>query len=411
MKDKFDMFNDMKIDEDKFDKVTLAQDEKDNMKLRMKISVRKKNVAHKKFTTVASVGIIALGCVVFTSETTWAYIENIGRQIEMFLNKDSNEFKGYKVSVNQEVTSEGIKLTLKEIMLDDGQMILSLNLDTKEFDYSILDEGLSEKNTSIDLNMPTIIINEMVYPGTLCTFDIRTNKDGSEDILIRSSLSMIDTKNDGLPDKDYPILENIDPKADYDIRILFNDFTYRKLTSDNNTSIGGSSGVVQGIKLEDNESRKEDNSNKNDDGNAVYDATWEFTERINGAKIMENIDVYEINKDIRIKYKDYDGILTVESIRVSPVSAKTRYKYKSNINMNENRHMLLPYTDVFDEKGNMITGTGSGTGDEYNYEFVEELDLTGKEKAMIIKVWVDDDEAEHGMKYIDNGEIRIDLDK
>lgn len=411
MKDKFDMFNDMKIDEDKFDKVTLAQDEKDNMKSRMKISVRKKNVAHKKFTTVASVGIIALGCVVFTSETTWAYIENIGRQIEMFLNKDSNEFKGYKVSVNQEVTSEGIKLTLKEIMLDDGQMILSLNLDTKGFDYSILDEGLSEKNTSIDLNMPTIIINDMVYPGTLCTFDIRTNKDGSEDILIRSSLSMIDTKNDGLPDKDYPILENIDPKADYDIRILFNDFTYRKLTSDNNTSIGGSSGVVQGIKLEDNESSKEDNFNKNDDGNAVYDATWEFTERINGAKIMENIDVYEINKDIRIKYKDYDGILTVESIRVSPVSAKTRYKYKSNINMNENRHMLLPHTDVFDEKGNMITGTGSGTGDEYNYEFVEELDLTGKEKAMIIKVWVDDDEAEHGMKYIDNGEIRIDLDK
>ncbi|MGL4911145.1 MAG: DUF4179 domain-containing protein, partial [Romboutsia sp.] len=153
MKDKFDMFNDMKIDEDKFDKVTLTQDEKDNMKSRMKISARKGKMAHKKFTTVASVGLIALGCIVFTSETTWAYIENIGRQIEEFLKKDDNEFKGYKVSVNQEAINNGIKITLKELMLDDGQMILSLNLDTKGFDYSTLDGGLNEKNTNIDLNM------------------------------------------------------------------------------------------------------------------------------------------------------------------------------------------------------------------------------------------------------------------
>lgn len=412
MKEKFDIFNDMKIDEDKFDKVTLTQDEKDNMKSRMKISVRKGKMAHKKLTTVASVGLIALGCIVFTSETTWAYIENIGRQIEEFLKKDDNEFKGYKVFVNQEAINNGIKITLKELMLDDGQMILSLNLDTKGFDYSILDEGLNKKNTIIDLNMPTIIVNDMVYPGTLCTFDIRTNKDGSEDILIRSALNMVDTNNDGLADKEYPILENIDPKVDYDIRVLFNDFTYRKLTAGNNTSIGGASGVVQGIKLEDDESSKEEtNFNQGDDEKVEYDVDWEFREKINGSKIMENIDVYEVNKDIKIDYKNYDGVLTVESIRVSPVSAKVRYKYKSNISMNEKEHMSYPHTDVFDEKDNMIAGTGSGTGDGYNHEFVKDLDLTGKEEAIIIKVWVDDEEAKHGMKYIDSGEIRVELDR
>lgn len=406
MKDKFDMFNDMRIDEDKFDEVILTKEEKDNIKSRMRKSVSKKKVANKKLVAIASVGIIVLGGIVFSSETTWAYIENIGRQIEMFLRKDTEEFKGFKVSVNQDVMNGGMKLTLKELMLDDGQMILSLNLDTKDFDYSKLGKGFNNKNTSIDLNTPTIIINNMVYPGTTSSFDYINNKDGSQDILIKSALDMIDTNNDGHPDKEHPILDNINTELDYDVRIIFNDFTYRKVGIGDKELVGDTNITSQGIQLEEDSKVLEENLNENSSNKDSI--MWEFRANINGAKIMENIDVYTLNKEIIVDYKGYDGTLIIESVRVSPVSAKIKYRYNSNVNMYEKGHQSPPTLEVFDENGNFIGGSGSGSGDGYSMQFIKEADLQGNEKAIVMKISVDDKDK---TKYIEHSDVRIELNR
>lgn len=43
-----------------------------------------------------------------------ALVNSIGKQIESYLGKEDNEYKGYKVAINQEAQDKGIKVSLYE---------------------------------------------------------------------------------------------------------------------------------------------------------------------------------------------------------------------------------------------------------------------------------------------------------
>ena len=125
MKNKFKMFNDTKIDESDYGDFNLSEKEKEKIKYRMISKINKDKKNYKKYITVASASLVIIGCMAFTNESTLAYIELIGERIEKFLGRDTQEFKGYKVSINETKEVGGLKINLSELMLDDGQMILS----------------------------------------------------------------------------------------------------------------------------------------------------------------------------------------------------------------------------------------------------------------------------------------------
>ncbi|MGL5314197.1 MAG: DUF4179 domain-containing protein [Peptostreptococcaceae bacterium] len=370
MKNKYEIFNDTYIDEDRYTDVVLSDEEKENMKKRMSSKINNKS-NYKKKIAVSVVPILIAGGVIMSSETTWAYIEKVGKQIEDFLGRGTEEFKGYKVAVNQTVEDKGVKIHLNEIMLDDGQLILSVDMDVSELN----DTNLNIKEDSLMVDIPDIIINDKVYAGLGGTIDSGEYNGGDEySFLIAAKLTDIDTDGDGLADTPYEILDNIEENKDYDIKIVFDSLQYETYSEEGNI-VGG--GAVVDVKDNVETEAKESFNIGEINGN------WEFNATVNGANIMSNTEVHKLDKEIEINTPSTKGTLTIEEVRISPVSVKIKYKViiekgdSNNIGVN-----------VYNEKGKILNGSGGGTSEgnitNMNYDY----QLTGKESKIIIKPWV-----------------------
>ncbi|MDU7967207.1 MAG: DUF4179 domain-containing protein, partial [Paeniclostridium sordellii] len=148
MKNKYEIFNDTKIDENNYKNINISEKDKEAIKNRMnkKIKYRKSN--YKKNILVASIPILVAGGIILSGETSMAYIQNIGKQIEHFFNKNDEELRGYKTLVNETKTDKNIDVTLNEIMLEDGELLLSLTLDDSKLDKDKL--GISSENKNAE---------------------------------------------------------------------------------------------------------------------------------------------------------------------------------------------------------------------------------------------------------------------
>ena len=78
-------------------------------------------------------GLFILGWLVFTSETTWAYINGILRKIEEHFGKNNNEFEKYKFEGDLVSKYDGLKFSIGELMLDDRQLIISMSEEYLKF--------------------------------------------------------------------------------------------------------------------------------------------------------------------------------------------------------------------------------------------------------------------------------------
>ncbi|MGL4911266.1 MAG: DUF4179 domain-containing protein [Romboutsia sp.] len=369
MKNKFDIFNDMKIDENEFEEITLSNEEKDKMKKRMKSKIKnKKKVNYKKYIAVAGVPLLIAGSIAMTSETTWAYIEEIGKQIEILLGRKEEEFNVYKVSVNQTIEQDGIKLNLKELMLDDGQIILSMNMDYSNFDY----EKLNADEESLMLNICNVSVNDLMYAGIGYSISQEPLKgEKQKNLLIKGDLVDIDTDGDFVGDTPYELLDNIETDKDYKIKIEFNELCYEtnEINEENKNNIVGS-GEYESV----------DQSDTGEFNIGSYPLDLQFETTINGANIIKDTKVCKINKKINIKDGNKKGILTIEEARVSPVSVKVKYTFESD-DINE---MYEPVLMAKDENGKELLSSSGGTGKGNVVYLKSEIDLKGNEKKITI---------------------------
>lgn len=90
MKNKYEMFNDTKIDENNYKNINISEEDKESIKNRMNKKIRYRKSNYKKNILVASIPILVAGGIALSGETSMAYIQNIGKQIEHFFNKNDD---------------------------------------------------------------------------------------------------------------------------------------------------------------------------------------------------------------------------------------------------------------------------------------------------------------------------------
>lgn len=355
MKNIYKLFNETKINENKYEEVNLTEDEKNNIKYRIKSKIKSKKPNYKKQILVASVPAIILGGLVLSSETTWAYIENIGKQIEYFVRQDTEALRGYKTTVNKTVSEKNIDITLNEIMLEDGELLLSLSLDDSKLDKGSL--GIDESGHA-NFGEPKVQIGDMVFVNTGgAMYSEKSDNDGS-DILLKCSLENLDTNGDGKADiENYDLISNMDLNKDYDIKISIDGVEYlldkeaKDIKSSEAMEVKKSGG---GVDLDSEDESYYETSYGTIKGN------WQFNTKINGKNIANDIKTYNLDKKINITDENVDIDMYIKELRVSPTKVKIKYTYNVNKNEykdenNEARHIAFILKD---DKGKTIEATG-----------------------------------------------------
>ncbi|RDY27573.1 DUF4179 domain-containing protein [Romboutsia weinsteinii] len=327
------------------------------------IEDKKKNQSHKKKIIAASIsGSLIIGAMALSSETTWAYIENLTRHIESYFGRNNNELDKYKSEQYLVSQSKGLKYTIEEIMLDDRQLVLSMTVDYSKYKW-----GINLEPNDLIPSFPTITIDDLVFSGQGSSCDVeRVPGEKKNKMLFRIGLSTIDTDGDGAGDTEYEIIDMIEKDKEYDLNISF------------------------------------DQLNNFDEGD------WEFNTKINGTSILEDTKVYKVNKKVAINENEYKGDFEIEEVRVSPLSVKIKYNYDlyDEISVEKRRE---PRAIALDESGNEMEG-GPGEGGRLSkrrWYIVGEYILKGNEKKITIvpRSYVNDKP-----KIYEDGKVEIELE-
>ncbi len=131
MKDKFEILNDVKIDIDEYKEIKF--DNNDEIKSRMKSKIKSRKINYKKIIVAASL-VVVLGCGIVSNETVWANVERMWYTMQKILDLKSEEVTNYKYEINKSVESKDIKVTYKNLMIDDGNLIVEMDIDDSKFD-------------------------------------------------------------------------------------------------------------------------------------------------------------------------------------------------------------------------------------------------------------------------------------
>lgn len=336
MDNKYKLFNDMSIEDNNYKQYILSDIDKNRIFNSVNTQINKQNKFKKnkfKKLITASIVCVSISIVILSNDRVWAVFENIERQIEYYFGKKENEFNGYKVSVNESVEDKGIKMTLYEVLLDDGQILLSMNMDHSQFDESSLRKGLY-KNKNYYWNKASVYIDnkKFILDSTSTVFE--KEKENKQDFLSTISLTSIDNNDDGYADiENYQLLDNIDVNKDYEMKVVFEEIGIQQV------------GFLPGAKY---------------DNSIDIDGEWEFNFIVNGNKIKDKIKTYDINKNIKIEDEGFKAELDIKMLRISPVSTKLIY----NIKMGEEYEFKNRYIDIElqDQDGNIIATGSSGRG-------------------------------------------------
>jgi hypothetical protein len=343
MKNKYEMFNDTKIDENEYEDINISRDKKKAMKDRISKKINYKKREYKKNVLVASIPILVAGGIVLNGETSMAYIQNIGKQIEHFFNKNDEELRGYKTLVNETKSDKNIDVTLNEIMLEDKELLLSLTIDDSKLDKDAL--GISKENDIAEFNEPRVKIGDMMFVNTggASTSEKSGNK---RDVLLKCRLDSVDNNGDGKTDiENFDLLNDLDLSKNYDVEIFIDELGYT-FDRDKDVSNDIRIGAYGGGASEDGESYETKTG--------YISGDWKFKTTLNGQKLAENIKVYNMDKDIDLKYKDMNIKTYIKELRVTPTTIKIKYKYE--VDKNANRYSDPIFLDfiIKDEKGKII---------------------------------------------------------
>ncbi|MDU6986024.1 MAG: DUF4179 domain-containing protein [Terrisporobacter othiniensis] len=107
-------------------------DDNDEIKSRMKSKIKCRKLNYKK-TIVAASLVAILGCGVVSNETVWANVEKMWYTMQRILDFKNEEVTNYKYEINKSVESKDIKVTYKNLMIDDGNLIVEMDIDDSKF--------------------------------------------------------------------------------------------------------------------------------------------------------------------------------------------------------------------------------------------------------------------------------------
>lgn len=336
MKDKFEILNNVKINIDEYKEIQF--DNNDALKKKMKNRIKPKNIKYIKGIAVASLALI-LGSGIVLQESVWADIQEIWYSLGDVWNMKKDEAKTYRYSVNKIAEDKNVKILLKDIVIDDGALIMDLNIDYRKFnpcedftekqkkDWSIDKWGNGETELTVaDIN--NIYVDGVKLIGNSWSIgdhykDI--NKDKSVDVVMEQGIDGIAKEGDyeAISRDKFPYIINKDKIYKFKIQIkklhLDEDWESKYSSYEEAVKQGGPhAGVIRG--------------------------NWEFNLDIKGSDLTNTSKNYTLNETINIPLNSKEAKIEISEIRVSPISLEMDYKF-SGINNAEFENIELKIVD------------------------------------------------------------------
>lgn len=325
MNNQFDMLNEVNNDIDNIEEVILSDEEKKKISNRAIKKIKKSNKGFNKKGIIAATLALALtGSLVLTNENVLAQINSIGRKIESFLRQEDDSFKQYKKDIMQVSEDKGIKFMLNEVLLDDEELYISASVDYKGFDRSTLktkyDGDLNIIPSAADPKFE-ISLNGEKLDVTGAGGSYEYNDDGTVDMLLKLDM------------------KNVDLNKVYDIKLEINTMETQPDYKDHEFIAGN----------------------------------WILEFKVDGNAMSKEMRIIEINKDIDLEYKGMKIPVTIDELRISPISIRLKYKEDPIERMENNMYLDFKFLDENDKTIDFISQGGNLDGLSYKYIIDREI--------------------------------------
>ena len=190
----YEIFNDAKVDFNEYNTYELSPIEKKRMKKEISKKLKMNSYKNKKNGAIVAAAILA---ITFTSTAVLpnsAFAKVFGTSIEELIHHKDGSLQEYKSVINKEVTQNGVSGKLNEVVLDDGQILISSTFKSNKIKW---DES--------SLVVPKIYINGNLVSngGGSC----KATKLNDTTCNFLSSVTLKDLKN---------LSGNLDFKVEYD---------------------------------------------------------------------------------------------------------------------------------------------------------------------------------------------------
>lgn len=178
MKNIYDMFNDIDVDLNEYEKEDFNDLEKQKVKNKFKKSIKSDNSSkkiYKKYISVASIAIISIALISQTRIGLYAHsaLEDIAEIIKISLGVD-NQIKEYSTNIKQSVTKRKLTVKINDAILDGKELILYMSRD--------YDKELAQ-NEYLNLVSENLYINGKKINGTVKGYYGQVDKNKEDFIL------------------------------------------------------------------------------------------------------------------------------------------------------------------------------------------------------------------------------------
>lgn len=208
MKDIYEMFNDIEVDENEFEEISVSQIEKEKVKKNIKEALNKEKsitkkrfISKKKISIAAAITMIFISSAIVVNPALATSVPIIGELFKRDLVSVNEKYSNYLDVIGKTKSCEGIDVTFESAVADNNMLFLNFVVknNNKEIKYS--NKGIKDNKIEIkDTYFGALAPIEMKVNGK----SIITNGGGSWDFIDNNTiriLEKIDWSEDKLPNK------------------------------------------------------------------------------------------------------------------------------------------------------------------------------------------------------------------
>ena len=336
MKKDYKIFNHIQIDLDEYEEVKFSKNENKELKSFMKTKIQYHKTPYKK--VVASIVAVFLSISLIFNHEVLAQVRDILiNNIDDLWNNKYTDIKDYIYNIDKEAEDKNIKIVFKDIILDNGKLIISAKIDyskfnpSKEFskkqikDWNI--NKLTENDTMISLggDSTSVDVDNHSFKNWNPVPNLNQENDKKADVLIEQELNFIEKngQNIKLSNNNFP--NNIDSNKIYNLDIKINKLYLLEKSNGESTNGYG----------------------------ATIDGNWSIKTSIKGEDLIGISTKYNIDKDMRLNISDSDNInINLKNVSFSPIYLGLDYSCKNDEDyiLMSNKSYLVMFK-IYNDKG------------------------------------------------------------
>lgn len=336
MKKDYKIFNKIQLDLDEYEEVKFSKNENKEIKSFMKTQIQYHKTPYKK--VVASIVAVFLSISLIFNHEVLAQVRDILiNNIDDLWNNKYTDIKDYIYNINKEAEDKNIKILFKDIILDNGKLIISAKIDyskfnpSKEFskkqikDWNI--NKLTENDTIISLSgdSTSVDVDNQSFKNWNPIPNLNQENDKKADVLIEQELNFIEKngQNIKLSNDNFP--NNIDSNKRYNFDIKIKKLYLLEKSNGESTNGYG----------------------------ATIDGNWSIKTSIKGEDLIGISTKYNIDKDMRLNISDSDNInINLKNVSFSPIYLGLDYSCKNDEDyiLMSNKSYLVMFK-IYNDKG------------------------------------------------------------